>query len=72
MPTTTPYDCDLPAITIIQEKTRRARKTHKCSVCGFPISPKEKYNYFFVRDDESLVPTTYSWYQHVWCPHDGE
>jgi len=37
--------CDYERPSVISERTRRARKPHKCIECGREISPGETYEY---------------------------
>ncbi|HEY0724707.1 MAG TPA: hypothetical protein VGD41_12095 [Pyrinomonadaceae bacterium] len=62
------YSPDVPAVTIIQEKKRRARFCHKCHCCGLIIDQGQEYTYFFIRDDEAIPARTFSSYQHIICP----
>ena len=52
-----------------QDRTRKARKEHVCSVCGKPIAPGQKYRYYFGLSIDGL----WQFKQHLTpCFDEGE
>lgn len=64
-----PEAYDLPAITVLKERRGIvARCEHRCHICGGAIAKGEKYDYFFIKDEESILRRTFSSHQHIFCP----
>lgn len=49
-------------VTVISEKTVKARKAHRCGFCNMQIDPGTRYNLAFLVYDEP-----YTWREHLHC-----
>ena len=58
-----------PSIRVLKERHNiRARLPHKCHICGGEIAKGERYDYFFIRDEDSYPRRAFASHQHRFCP----